>query len=617
MELPKFYFYLLRLQNSSLFELIYRTKHFFFVKKLKIKYSKKNDPTVVPRIEFKNIKDLRLPTFHGETSEELIINILNGKMFAFNAESGAIRRYENRWRKHYFSDVKSTEQDPDLRSVWESGRLQHIAILINYIIRNKNPEFFESVLDFAKKNVLKWIKENPFLHGPHYISAMECGLRIPLLFYCLKVLSNLDAGELQLILDTLYRHAWLISNRLSLYSSCGNHTIAEATGLIFGGAIFSETTEGRQWLAKGYELLKKELNHQIEKDGGPAEQSFNYHRFVLDLYRLAIDFLRKNSFFDCEEFEERLIKAENFIAAFKDARGGLPSIGDSDDGHAIAPGISPYRNHPNNRKQKIQTFLKSGYTIVNDKKFVLTFDHGPLGMAPLYNHGHADALSITLSVDGQKILVDPGTYRYNGEPEFRKYFKGTRAHNTITVDGQDQAIQETGFIWSRAYDAELIRKENLNGVWLIQAKHNGYSRYKKPVLHRRSLFIFDETTMIIKDEFYGVGTHKFELNFHLHPDMKVSKYHENWWNIYNNTAEIYMTIFDHEDFQVIKGERDPILGWFSYSYGLKCETSVLNISITATPEESTFTTGIGVGRPFDLQDITSRLDEIEYAVEHP
>ena len=114
--------------------------------------------------------------------------------------------------------------------------------------------------------------------------------------------------------------------------------------------------EGRQWLAKGYELLKKELNHQILKDGGPAEQSLNYHRFVLDLYWLAIDFLKKNNLHDCDEFEERLIKAEHFIAAFKDARGRLPSIGDSDDGHAIAPGICPCRTHLNNKKRKIQTF---------------------------------------------------------------------------------------------------------------------------------------------------------------------------------------------------------------------------------------------------------------------
>ena len=84
---------------------------------------------------------------------------------------------------------------------------------------------------------------------------------------------------------------------------------------------------------------------------------------------------------------------------------------------------------------EVNVFKDSGYTIIKIiNNFTFTFDHGPLGMAPLYNHGHADALSITLSKDDRPILIDPGTYRYNGVPEWRRYFKGTRAHNTVTID---------------------------------------------------------------------------------------------------------------------------------------------------------------------------------------
>jgi hypothetical protein len=571
---------------------------------------------MAPKIDFGNVTDLELPTMRGESSERLVKKILNGILFSHNVELAAIRKYENKWRHTFCCDIKVSDQDLDLRSAWEPARLQNITILIHYMIQNENPKFLDTLSRFIKNNVLQWIYENPFPYGLHYISAMECGLRIPLLFYCLKLLDNLADSEFQLILDTLYRHAWWISNRLSLYSSRGNHTVAEASGLIFGGAVFKHTPEGQRWLAKGHKLLNKELDQQIAEDGGAAEQSLSYHRFVIDLYWLAIDFLKKNNLRDCDEFKERLVKAEYFITMFKDAGGGVPSIGDSDDGHAIAPGICPCRTLPGNKKKKIQTFHKSGYTILNDKNIVVTFDHGPLGMAPLYNHGHADALSITLSVNGKKILVDPGTYRYNGEPEFRKYFKSTRAHNTVTVDGQDQAIQETGFIWSHAYDTELVRNENLNGVSFFQARHNGYLRYKKPIQHLRSLFIFDGTTIFIQDKFLGEGIHEFELNFHLHPDAMVSKHQQNWWNIRNDTAQIYITVLDSGDFRVIRGKRDPLLGWFSDSYGFKCETSVLHLSTTGTPGVTTFTTGIGIAAPFELKNINERLGEIERAVEH-
>ena len=99
----------------------------------------------------------------------------------------------------------------------------------------------------------------------------------------------------------------------------------------------------------------------------------------------------------------------------------------------------------------------------------------PLGMAPFYNHGHADALSITLSKNGKPFIVDPGTYRYNGVPRWRRYFKGTRAHNTVTIDDQDQAIQETSFIWSHPYEARLTAYQEENGDIFYHAVHDGYT----------------------------------------------------------------------------------------------------------------------------------------------
>mgnify|MGYP001822972763 FL=1 len=291
LEFDKFYFYFLRLRNSSFPELVHSTRLFFFINRLKSQLSEENNLPAVPRIDFMNVLDLQLPEICGEANERLVKGILQGKLFSSDAEPNAIRRYENRWRKTYFNDVKKSDQDVDLRSVWEPARLQHLAVLIKYVLKNENSELFDSVLFFIKKSVLKWIRENPFLYGPHYISAMECGLRIPLFFYCLKLLDNLADKEFQLILDTLYRHAWWISNRLSLYSSRGNHTIAEACGLIFGGAVFKHTPEGQRWFEKGHKLLSKELDRQIAEDGGAAEQSLSYHRFVIDLYWLAIDFL--------------------------------------------------------------------------------------------------------------------------------------------------------------------------------------------------------------------------------------------------------------------------------------------------------------------------------------
>jgi hypothetical protein len=62
---------------------------------------------------------------------------------------------------------------------------------------------------------------------------MERGLRIPVFFYCLKGLGSPAGAERLRLLTAMYEHGWLVFHRLSLYSSLGNHMVAEAVGLVF------------------------------------------------------------------------------------------------------------------------------------------------------------------------------------------------------------------------------------------------------------------------------------------------------------------------------------------------------------------------------------------------
>jgi len=611
MEKEKLYFYLIRLRNSSLPELIYRIKQFYFLKKIKRQITENKNPVSVPKIDCKDIKSLRLPSFHGHTSQYLIKDILKGELFTLNTDAAVIKKFEIDQRRIFFADIQSPDQQPDIRAVWEPARLQHLIVLLHAISQTENSSDAQFLTQFIKDSITDWIHENPFLFGPHYISAMECGLRIPPFFYCLKTFENPDEPEYQSILDAIYRHGWWISKRLSQYSSLGNHTIAEGVGLIFAGAIFRNTGKGCEWLKTGRELLKQELHHQILEDGGPAEHSLNYHRFVLDLYWLAIDFLEENNLYNCDEFKDRLVQAERFIATFKNTSNRLPSIGDSDDGFAVAPGLHPGKTAPNTKNEELQTFSTSGYTVINSNNSVLTFCHNPLGMAPLYNHGHADALSITLSVGGKEMLVDPGTYRYNGEPEFRKYFKGTRAHNTVTVDGLDQAVQETGFIWSRPYKAKLLKREEINGGFFLQADHDGYMRMKNPVRHFRSVIYFDKSNFIIKDTFSGEGVHAFELNYHTHPDSEITFENNAWWKIKHQKVAIYVRLLDGNNFIVTKGQKEPIFGWYSPAYGVKRESNVLSCTVKGTPTEVSFITAICINSPLETMALFQKLSKIE------
>lgn len=492
----------------------------------------------------------------------------------------------------------------DIRALWEPARLQDATQLLL-----KSDDFRTE----AKNRVLAWLKDHPFPVGPHYASAMECALRVPVFVRCLDRCRGESARETRNLLAGIYEHGWWISKRLSLYSSLGNHTIAESVGLVFAGAVFRDERQGRKWLETGTRLLEQELGHQILPDGGPAEQSLSYHRFVLDLYWLAAGFLELNRLHDCSGWKSRLLLGEAFLEAFAVRPGEVPSIGDSDDGHAVAPGLHPVRGGglavpdagdrvTTQRAGEIvcTTFRDAGYSVVrSDRGLFLTLDHGTLGMAPLYNHGHADALSITLAVKGTALIVDPGTYRYNGVPEWRRYFKGTRAHNTVWVDSEDQAVQETSFLWSKPYRAELEEQYVGEDGMRLVASHDGYRRLKRPVVHRRTVQVGPDGTTLLTDAFSGPGRHSFELHFHLHPEASVTR-DDPWWRVERSGQSAWIGLLDPESsFEVRSGEESPILGWFSRAYGHKEPAPVLRYRREGACEDVGFVTAICVERPGD------------------
>jgi len=596
-------FLVARLKNATFVELLHRAIELFSIARLKWQVRQGGTRLTVPHIDVDGWRSLKMPMFMSNLTPFTLDDLLQGAVCTLNTDLEATRKFETRLRSTFSAGIVPKIDAPDLRAVWEPARLQHAAALIIHTQVNPGGERTAECLEYARDCILEWLENNPFLYGPHYASAMECGLRIPVFFYLLKCVP-LNPLETATVLDAIYHHAWWVERRLSLYSSLGNHTICEAVGLIFAGALFRKMAGGRNWLDRGTSLLRQELDHQVLPDGGPIEQSLNYHRFVLDLYWLAVDFLKQNGLEECSGFSRRLVAGEEFLAAFRDESGNVPFIGDSDDGRAVATWIAPLRNFPEEIGKSIATHDESGYSIVHFAEagytvvrrpdgMVLTIDHGPLGMPPFNNHGHADALSITLSLSGEPLLVDPGTYRYSGVPGWRSYFRGTRAHNTICIDGLDQAVQETGFIWSRPYRTKLHGLTRLpEGGILLDTSHDGYTRLKCPVTHRRKLLLTG-SFLLVKDTFTGSGMHDYELNFHLHPNA-VTEERDGWWQIQKGKTRIVLTLFSGGNFTLIQGREIPPLGWYSPEYGIKAPCGVLQAHRNGEPTDVSFLAAINL-----------------------
>ena len=202
-------------------------------------------------------------------------------------------------------------------------------------------------------------------------------------------------------------------------------------------------------------------------------------------------------------------------------------------------------------------------------------DHGPLGMAPSFGHGHADALSLTVEINGQELLVDTGTYSYTGMAEWRNYFRSTRAHNTISVDDTDQANQVSAFQWFKPFTAELIRSHITDdGAVFLHSRHNGYSDLG--VEHIRYIIVLPEKHLIVLDRVLGSGKHKLDLYWHLatEPDVIDKILHI---NTHNQAVKMH---FQDSNYTLHTGEIEPICGWRSRQYGLREEITTVKLNHT-------------------------------------
>lgn len=201
----------------------------------------------------------------------------------------------------------------------------------------------------------------------------------------------------------------------------------------------------------------------------------------------------------------------------------------------------------------------------------LIFDFGGLGMLT-GGHSHADALSVVLFSEGREVLVDPGTFVYNCAPEWRGYFRSTRAHNTVTVDGLNQAEMGETFRWKTGISSWGAEVHDLP-VQYVEGEHDGYGATPGGVIHRRRIVHIAKEYWILVDDFRGSGQHTFDFNFHFGSEVDVSKFEHGGADLTAcaEAAGFLLAMFASGPMtaDLVRGESTPIRGWASPGYGEK------------------------------------------------
>lgn len=514
------------------------------------------------------------------------------------------------WELQY----RNPEADVDIMAVWWLNRQQHLvpAAIAYYVTGN------ESYAEEVVKQVESWLTACEYPRGPGWLTGIEVAVRLITWAWLYRFLFARGRARccsdafLLMWFRVIRQHVRYITSHWSKYSSANNHVIAEAVAVLVATATWSALFEGGKYRQGALRRLVREVRRQVSEDGVDMEQSTSYQAFVLELL--------VNAAVVDEEARKQLSatieKMADFLEALSCEVEEAPEVGDSDWG--VASGIlrrgpryyqqvvaaargvcggnardvfgsieSPVfwysgRNESEERAVAPMVFRHGGYVVWNgiaedDLPVKICVDVGPLGLGTLAAHGHADALSMTVHVKGEAVVVDPGTYTYHRELRWRAYFRGTRAHSTVRVGGCDQARMDGPFLWGCHYDVVLSHAVVSEDQFDVLARHNGYLR-KFGVWHERRVAWHPlRGEWVIEDRLEGArrGNVPVEVLFHVHPQRRVEQESERRFVIYGTGYRVVMDVTEELAWRVVMGETEPPLGWYSWVLGEKEPCAVI------------------------------------------
>lgn len=505
-----------------------------------------------------------------------------------------------------------------IRLVWELNRHLPLYTLGKAYYLTNQSKYAESVLRIIES----WIDQNPYLTGAQWFSPLEMAIRILSWSWSLQFIldyKGLDNKILKKILRYIYLQADYIYNNLSEYSSANNHLIGEAAGLVVAGSLYPFLRGAQSWKNKGLTILEREITKQIYPDGVGAEQAFNYQIFTLDFYICAYLAAYKAYKQFPKEFLERLTLSARFYLNICDTNHNVANVGDSDEGRVTElnlpqgnnfsallnqgaiiskdgdlknnlaldektfwffgiDGLAQYNKIANKIPSiNSKAFPQGGYCVLRGRDYHLLFDCGPLGYLGIAAHGHADSLSIVLSVDGKEFLTDPNTYLYHDGGVWRNYFRSTAAHNTIQINNVDQSTIRDVSIWSDKANSYLDEFSTSPAKDIAVAHHDGYRRLDNPIIHKREIIHNKQNrTFEVLDQISGDKPIQYPINifFNLHPAVIVAKEGNNFELKYDKRC-VKLNLDNRLDVKIVSGSTIPIRGWYSPRFGKKVKTHTI------------------------------------------
>lgn len=382
-----------------------------------------------------------------------------------------------------------------------------------------------------------------------------------------------------------------------------NHRTLELYALFVAALALPELDADGSLFDLAVAELHRNLLTDIRHDGVQRENSTHYHMLVLRSFLGARENARRFGIEFPDGFDSHLERACEFAMHCHRPDGLIPALSDSDTGSYAdilklaaelfsRPDflyVATKGTHGTPPRDVNASFPDGGYfiqrsdwgdgdTAYEDARF-LVFDCGSPGDG---GHGHYDLLNVEIAANGRPLVVDPGRYTYSehGTENWRHWFKGTAAHNTVCVDGQDQTPYCCGKPKGGAAQGQLVERLSAPNLDVLCGKAASPA-YE--VGHTRHIFFVAGEYWLIFDELHGSRPHHLDLRFHLTPEALNRTHLASTKTNAVVRAPGLALVFDTAHMPRL----EP--GWVAPEYGLKLAAPVVSVAVEAAAEACFFT----------------------------
>ena len=367
-----------------------------------------------------------------------------------------------------------------------------------------------------------WVRKNPRDKEHDYAwRSIEAGIRgyaWTSLFQHFIDAPSFTPEVLVAFLNTCFEHADFL---MSKYTAKSNWGLMEAEGMAFIAFLFPEFKDAGKWKTEAIRRLNIEIDNQVYPDGHQRELAIGYHVGCIGWFDRTLDMAKLNGIEDAFPASYRLTVEKMCEVPMKL---GLPDgsntqFGDSWKGNPGANWSNLKRwaekyNRPDflyvategkegvKPKETAFAYKESGlYSMRSgwDKNAVcLILKCGPDGGG----HCQPDNGTFELYAGGRHLMPDAGSYIYSGDPENRAWFRQTKVHQTLTLDGKNTVYAPKLLHWQTGDALDVLVVENVSYPNLT---------------HRRAVFFVDKAYFIIVDEAIGEGTGEVDIHFQFTP----------------------------------------------------------------------------------------------------